>query len=263
VNNADLDELLGHGRPARAEASPAAAQAQRWRDEGPLLLLLLAPLGALAFRRGWVLVALAAPLAAFASDGWFASADRQGLRAFSQGDFRRAEALFEDPAWKAAALYRRGRFQAAAQLLELSPAPADRYNRATALARAGKLRAAIELYEALLLEHPGHADARHNLAVLKQARPDAARAAPRPELPPPDAAADPLQRNAGQVAAPLADREAVLETPMLPEQAQRWLQQVPDRPGDLLRRKFQRQYRALGVDQDGKALWPGEPDEPW
>ena len=54
ADNSDLEALLARGRPARIGAAPADMQAQRWRDEGPLLLVLLAPLAALAFRRGWV-----------------------------------------------------------------------------------------------------------------------------------------------------------------------------------------------------------------
>ena len=210
------------------------------------------------------LLVLAAPLAAFAAGGWFTSADRQGLGAFSKGDFRRAEALFEDPAWKAAAAYRRGRFLDAARLLEGSPAPRHRYNRATALARAGEIGGAIRLYEELLLEHPGHADARHNLAVLKQQPAGPAQTPARAESGAANNAADTSWQDSGQeVAAPLADDQAALNAPMLAEQAQRWLRQVPDDPGGLLRRKFQRQYRARGVDQDGRPLWPGEAAEPW
>ncbi len=263
AGNADLEELLRRGPLARAgtAASGKDMQAQRWRDEGPLLLILLAPLAALAFRRGWVLaLALAAPLGAFAADGWFTSSDRQGVRAFQQGDFPRAEALFDDPAWKAAALYRQGRFHAAARLLEPSRTPAGRYNRATALALAGDIPDAIRLYEELLLEHPGHADARHNLAVLKHAP----AAAARPEEASNDGAADLLERGAGEEsAAPQADDEAAWKGPMPPDQARRWLRQVPDDPGGLLRRKFQRQYRAQRLDQDGRPLWPGESEEPW
>ena len=216
------------------------------------------------FERIAALALLAAPFAAFAGGGWFASADRQGLRAFSQGDFRRAEALFEDPAWKAAAAYRRGRFEDAARLLEGFPAPEHRYNRATALARAGEISAAIRLYEELLLDHPGHADALHNLAVLKPQPAGPAQEPAQAEGSPAESASDALRQDAGQeAAAPLADDEGALDAPMLPEQAQRWLRQVPDDPGGLLRRKFQRQYRALGVDQDGRPLWPGETAEPW
>ena len=266
ADNTDLQELLRRGQPARAAGERVDAPAQLWRDEGPLLLLLIAPLAALAFRRGWVLaplVALAAPLVAFAADGWFTTSDRQGVRAFSEGKFRRAEALFEDPAWKAAALYRQGRFQAAARLLEQSLAPTDRYNRATALALAGDLPSAIRLYEELLLEHPDHADARHNLAVLKQPPPTSAEAVAHPEETPPDGVGEPFRQDTGEAPAPAADDESALETPMPPDQARRWLQQVPDDPGGLLRRKFQRQYRARGVDQDGRPLWPGDSDDPW
>ena len=55
ADNRDLRELLDRGRGPATTATAEGLQAQRWRDEGPLLLLLLAPLAALAFRRGWVL----------------------------------------------------------------------------------------------------------------------------------------------------------------------------------------------------------------
>ncbi|MEM7278129.1 MAG: hypothetical protein AAF385_08390, partial [Pseudomonadota bacterium] len=42
-----------------------------------------------------------------------------------------------------------------------------------------------------------------------------------------------------------------------------WLRRVKHDPGGLLRRKFQRQYRRLGKDQDGGNLWPDNEDEPW
>ena len=264
ADNADLAELLGRGVSRGARAAAGDAEARRWRDEGPLLLVLLAPLAALAFRRGWVFVLLAAPLGAVAADGWFTTADRQGLRAFSQGEYGRAEALFEAPAWKAVAAYRQGRFLDAARLLKGSRAVRDRYNRATALARAGQVPEAIRLYEELLRDHPGHTDARHNLAILKQPGSAAAQAAKPAEEVQVEHPANGLEPGADEeVAAPLADHEAIGDAPMLPEQAQRWLQQVPDDPGGLLRRKFQRQYRVQGVDQDGRPLWPGPADEPW
>ena len=207
---------------------------------------------------------LLAPLAAFAAEGWFFSDDRSGLRAFAGGHYRLAASQFEDPAWKAVALHRQGRFLSAARLLEASPAVRDRYNRATSLALAGQLKPAIRLYEALLEEHPGHADARHNLEVLKRQGADAGAALARQ-----DALADNSTVDSALSASEVTEavspelENAIPGAPLLPEQTQRWLRQVPDDPGGLLRRKFQRQYRALGVDQDGRALWPGEPGEPW
>ncbi|MEO5560798.1 MAG: VWA domain-containing protein, partial [Dokdonella sp.] len=66
----DLDTLLGNRVDSdRAERNDAGAPGQmaesaRWRDRGPWLLLLLAPLALLGFRRGWLVVfalALSAP----------------------------------------------------------------------------------------------------------------------------------------------------------------------------------------------------------
>lgn len=257
ADSGDLEELLGRGPPARAGAPRQDAPIERWRDEGPLLILLLAPLAALAFRRGWVLILLAAPLGAFAADAWFAVSGQQAMRAFQDGDYRRAADLFEDPAWRAAALYRQGRFLEAARVLEGSPTPADRYNRATALARAGQIDAAIGLYEALLLGFPEHADARHNLAALKQA-------AGQPPAPPPDAgSAPPDPASGGGDSGPGAAGRADSDRSALPESAHRWLLRVPDDPGGLLRRKFLRQYKAEGRDQEGNPLWPGGEAEPW
>jgi len=45
--------------------------------------------------------------------------------------------------------------------------------------------------------------------------------------------------------------------------ADQWLRRVPQDPGGLLRRKFYYQYQRLGVDQDGRYVWPGDETRPW
>ena len=45
--------------------------------------------------------------------------------------------------------------------------------------------------------------------------------------------------------------------------ADQWLRRVPQDPGGLLRRKFYYQYQRLGLDQDGRYVWPGDESEPW
>lgn len=214
-------------------------------------------------RRITALLALLAPLAAYPAGGWFTSSDGQGLRAFEGHDFGRAAELFADPAWQAAALHREGRYlESAAVLRELATAPA-RYNRATALALGGEIETAIRLYEALLRDHPDHADARHNLAVLRR-HGGVAGENGEPSETPSEAQAESLQQaDEEEIAAP-EDGDAELSgDELLSDQTQRWLLQVPDDPGGLLRRKFLRQYKAEGVDQDGNALWPGGEAEPW
>ena len=265
ADNGDLRDLLGRVRDAAAGGTDEGLQARRWRDEGPLLLLFLLPLAALAFRRGWVLaMVLAMPLGAHGDDGWFTTSDQQGMRAFSTSDYARAAELFDDPEWRAAALHRQGRYLESAEVLQsLSTVPA-RYNRATSMALAGNIEAAIRLYEELLLDQPDHADARYNLGVLKQLVDPARTASGQPAETPAEALEDPADQARGeQQAMPLAGDAELPEGELLPESSQSWLLQVPDDPGGLLRRKFLRQYRAEGVDQDGNPLWPGGEAEPW
>ncbi|MDE0245157.1 MAG: VWA domain-containing protein [Gammaproteobacteria bacterium] len=266
ADNGDLRDLLGRVRSAAAGGREEGLQARRWRDEGPLLLLFLLPLAALAFRRGWILVLLvfAVPPGAYAADGWFTTSDQQGMRAFSDSDYARAAELFDDPEWRAAALYRQGRFIESAEVLRDLNAVTARYNRATALALAGSIETAIRLYEELLLDRPDHADARHNLEVLKQLLDPAPGVSGQPAETPAEALEDPAgQSEREQQTMPLAGDVELPEGELLPESSQSWLLQVPDDPGGLLRRKFLRQYRAEGVDQDGNPLWPGGGAEPW
>lgn len=264
ADNADLRDLLSRGRSIGADGPEQGLRASRWRDEGPLLLLLLLPIAALAFRPGWILVLLAVPLGAHAANGWFTTSDQQGMRAYSNGEYGQAAELFDDPQWRAAALHRQGLFAESADTLRgLDSVPA-RYNRATALALAGRFDTAIRLYEELLADQPDHDDARHNLELLRRLADPAIAASDKPAQTPAgaqqeeDSALSVEQENA-----PVAGDMETSEGELLPESSQIWLKQVPDDPGGLLRRKFLRQYRAEGVDQDGNSLWPGGQSEPW
>lgn len=209
-------------------------------------------------------LAFAMPLGAYAEDGWFTTSDQQGMRAFSDSDYARAAELFDDPEWRAAALHRQGRFLESAEVLRGLHAVSARYNRATALALAGNIETAIRLYEELLLDQPDHTDARHNLEVLQQLVEPTPAVSEQPAETPAEALEDPADRAEGdQETMSLAGDTELPEGELLPESAQSWLLQVPDDPGGLLRRKFLRQYRAEGVDQDGNPLWPGGEAEPW
>ena len=55
ADDRDLDALLS-GVIDSSSASDASFATDQWQEEGPWLLLLLLPLAAFAFRRGWVLV---------------------------------------------------------------------------------------------------------------------------------------------------------------------------------------------------------------
>jgi len=177
AGSADVSDLA-----AWAQTSPAAktedsdkAATEVWLERGPWLLLLLAPLAALAFRRG-VLAAAAAllllplPQTGYAQDwldAWLRP-DQQAARALEDGDAARAARLFEDARWKAAAQYRNGDYADAAKTLEALAGADDWYNRGNALAHAGDLRQAVAAYRRALELQPDNDDALHNLNLVEQ-----------------------------------------------------------------------------------------------
>jgi Ca-activated chloride channel homolog len=73
--------------------------------------------------------------------------------------------VFEDPAWRAAALYEAGRYGEAIALFRAGGARA-RYNLGNALARSGDLPGALDAYDDALRFNPRDADAQANRALV-------------------------------------------------------------------------------------------------
>ncbi len=181
VDDRDLDYLLsGNASVAGRESSSQDSELfeiNAWRDQGLWLVLLLVPLMALAFRRGWIVVWVVwmiLPLpeahALTWSDLW-KTRDQQGQEAFQADEHELAGELFEDPAWRAAAKFRSGEYLESATTLENLDLPDSHYNRGNALAGAGQIAPAIEAYERALEIDPEHEDARFNLDLLMQQPP--------------------------------------------------------------------------------------------
>jgi len=151
----------------------------QWFEEGPWLVLLLLPLCALAFRRGLLLLLLLIPLLtavslpttsqAMAWNDLWQTPDQQAQRLMHQDKASTAASRFEDPAWKAAALYRAGRFDEAAQALANREGAENQYNKANALARAGKLQEALKSYDAALKSDASNQDAQFNRELVEKA----------------------------------------------------------------------------------------------
>lgn len=176
----DLDRLFSATRsPAGALGTDGEElRTEIWRDEGVWLVLLLVPLLALSFRRGWVVVWVAMLVfpgyraeALTWSDLW-KRPDQQGQAAFLAEDHERASELFEDPAWRAAAQYRAGQFEPSAETLATAESADGHYNRGNALARAGSVAEAISAYDQALEVDPEHEDARFNRDLLMQNPPE-------------------------------------------------------------------------------------------
>jgi Ca-activated chloride channel family protein len=151
-----------------------AYEADIWRDQGIWLTLLLLPIVALGFRRGWIYVLVA--VVAFPTpqaqaltwrDLWL-NPDQQGIAALETATPDVAAGLFEDPEWGAAASYRAGDYGRSAQRLAGIDTAEANYNRGNSLAKSGDLSAAIAAYDRALALDPGHEDADYNRALVQE-----------------------------------------------------------------------------------------------
>jgi len=173
----DLDALLDSMRPENAtQASAVSAQTSRFLDRGPWLLLLLVPLSALGFRRGWLMIVpllmLAQPQRADAmnwSDLW-SRPDQQAQAALDSGDAKQAQALARDPQLRGAAAYRAEDYANAAQAFDRpdDSRQADaQYNLGNALAKQQKYAEALAAYDRALKQQPDMEDARANRKAIE------------------------------------------------------------------------------------------------
>ncbi len=170
ADDSDLDLLLADSVRQAASTDDTLATDQ-WREEGPWLLLLLLPIAALAFRRGWLLVVALAvvphPAQASLWDDLWQNRDQQAARLLDEGKAADAAALFDDAEWRAVARYRAGDYAGSASVFANRGDARNLYNLGNAMALQGELDAAIDAYEKVLELDPGDVDAAYNLELVK------------------------------------------------------------------------------------------------
>ncbi len=176
ADDTDINQLLSPLKTVDQQEteSVSGVLADRWREEGPWLLLLLLPLCALAFRRGYLglvfvlLLPVSEESIALDWNSLWSRPDQKAAELLEQGAAEQAAETFEDPAWRAAAQYRAGNYQESeAQLKKLDTALAH-YNRGNALARQGKYPEAVQAYQQALESNPEDEDAKYNQELLKK-----------------------------------------------------------------------------------------------
>jgi len=223
-----------------------------------------------------LLLLIPPPAQAFTFDDLWLRGDQQGQRLLEAQRPADAAQRFTNPRWEAYAHYLAGDYATAAELFAKGDTAADHYNRGNALAHSEQLEEAIEAYDQALDLQPGLEAARQNRviveALLRQRRhqeqaDDAQQeqeVKSQPEQSPPAMAPSSSssvaqsQSSEGegeqseQSPTPQPTAETLPaddsstpptsgESPALTEQEQatdQWLRQIPDDPGELLRRKF-------------------------
>lgn len=171
TGNDDVRDLIAASNHAAISKTSASdvARANRWRDEGPWLLLLLVPLAALAFRRGWLMVlalALVVPVSpAQAGVSWsdlWRNRDQQAAQALADNKPEQALKQAKSPGLRGSAAYRGGDYESAAQAFADGKTARAHYNLGNALARQGEYEQAIQAWNKALKMDPDLADARAN-----------------------------------------------------------------------------------------------------
>jgi len=174
MDNSDLDHLLsGEVSASAASTDDGALATDQWREEGPWLVLLLLPMVALAFRKGWVLVLVVfiAPLprpaeASLWDDLWL-NKDQQAQQALEGGSPADAAVLFDDTEWRGVARYQAGDYAGSAAEFAESGDTRNLYNLGNAMAQQGEFDAAIDAYEQVLEMEPSNEDAKYNLDLVE------------------------------------------------------------------------------------------------
>lgn len=149
-----------------------------WYEAGPWLLLLIVPIVALTFRRGWLFgfviitgAGMLLPSSQVQALEWkdlWKTKDQQAAEAFDADEHAIAAALFQSPQWQGAASYRSENYEAAVAAFSSGQSADDHYNRANALALAGSYPEAIAAYDIAIGLENDHADALHNKEIVEQ-----------------------------------------------------------------------------------------------
>ena len=149
-----------------------------WYEFGPWLLLLVLPIAALSFRRGWlfslVLITgsgMMLPSQQAQALEWkdlWKTKDQQAAEAFASEEHTTAALLFEETGWQGAANYKAANYEAAIASFSAIDTVDGHYNRGNALALSGNYAESIAAYNMALSLELGHPDALQNKEIVEQ-----------------------------------------------------------------------------------------------
>jgi Ca-activated chloride channel homolog len=246
----------------RVQSHLKAAQEQnaqtRWIDEGYWLVLPIALLAVLWFRKGWTVQWSGGALALLLLfpqttaedlrrrflDLWM-TPDQQGRYYFEKGKYQAAATRFENPMWKGFSLARSADYAAALDQFSLSDTPEAWYNQGNALAHLQKFPEAVHAYEQALQKRPNWPDAEENLKLVRSLIPPPKTDDDQQELPPDVENGETEMEEKGD-----QGKKTFQRVPMDAEKmADIWMRNIQTSPADFLRRRFA--IQANGANQAG------------
>ncbi|MGB5280732.1 MAG: VWA domain-containing protein, partial [Arenicellales bacterium] len=177
TSDSDINRLMtARVESTRSRSDEEFNQITRWKETGPWLVLLLLPLAALAFRRGWllsiVLIVMTGlpnePAMAFTINDLWLRQDQQAHKALVEGDMENAAKLAQDPLRKGSAEYKQGNFEQAVKDFSSAQGAEAAYNKGNALAKLGNYQQAIDAYEEALQQQANMEDAQYNKEAVEK-----------------------------------------------------------------------------------------------
>ena len=179
LSDADLAYLLTENTLLdNEELTEVEEEFDVWNESGPYLLLLVLPLCALTFRKGWLFTIFLASVINFYIPSENAMAfewidlwktkDQQAAEAFANENHELAASLFERTGWRGAANYRAKNYESAITSFSTTDTADGHYNRGNALALSGNLPEAIAAYDVAISRDPEHSDAIYNKEIVER-----------------------------------------------------------------------------------------------
>jgi Ca-activated chloride channel family protein len=175
VDKSDVEQIVTRIRENLVYQKQTEVSEKEWQDMGILFLLPVVLIALFWFRKGWVIQWCWIPVIMLTScsvdskeaDWWYTS-DYQGQLLYEQGRFEEAAEKFQDLSHKAAAAYRAGDYETAAELFALDSSATGKYNQALTLAKLGRYEEAGKLFDEALGLDPDFAQAKAGLEKTQQ-----------------------------------------------------------------------------------------------
>lgn len=174
--NMGMESWLNRAAGDQPDSDKNNDESNRFKDEGPWLLFLVAILTAFLFRKGLLLMVFLLPIlpepsfAAGWKDWWY-NPDQRAWEALQKKQPEEALEIAEDDVLKALAAYQKGEFDKSVDLFRKNDSDTLEYyyNQGNALAQSGQLQAALDSYQKALEKNPDDEDTQYNKKIVEDA----------------------------------------------------------------------------------------------